>query len=621
MSKKYTVKDTQSGKTITFNWNGESDPTDDDIEEVFSRVRASSQPSIQPISNKPVLQTPTPAIAGSSGTIASSPFGAQYAREARQERGDIAKNAISFGLPFLATGLSAGYAIPASGALSATGEVLGQKVSDLITGQRTPTDELVSQGLTSGAGGLFGEGVGRGLVGLAGKGLSTFAKGFDPSTQALANKYGMTLPASAVTTNRAVPLIESVAGKSVFGNKLTQMTLRAEEALTKEADRFISRMNSTPDGSNVGVKVSEGLKNYRTRFMTTKNQLYDAAMLKKGDVNLIPTETIRVLDDIIGEIKNTANPDLASLKYFQKLKKGLAGGDGAADFVSKNFPPKVLEMMKAQGKIADASGVDGTMVLNTIKQIGRDANFNSTKPVAVGFDAELKRIGATLSGEFDDALGRVRPDLKTALDRANAAYRDGIGKLNSEFGRKIKKFTDAGQYDKIAETVLNKSTSIDDLPKIFEVVGEDGKQALKANLADRMLGSTKRNAKQVFTPSSIDKTIKEYGDARLKAIYTPEEYSALKELSKLTYAVGAAQKVAEGSQTTFTAKIAGLVTLAFTNPVLALQFFASDAAFAAAISSKVGQQFLRSGYKIPQVIQTAVPAASRVAGQSLSQQP
>jgi len=73
------------------------------------------------------------------------------------------------------------------------------------------------------------------------------------------------------------------------------------------------------------------------------------------------------------------------------------------------------------------------------------------------------------------------------------------------------------------------------------VVGEDGKKALKANLADRMMGETKRNAKQVFTPSILDKTIKQFGDARLKAIYTPEEYNALKELSKLT----SAKKVAD----------------------------------------------------------------------------
>ena len=44
-----------------------------------------------------------------------------------------------------------------------------------------------------------------------------------------------------------------------------------------------------------------------------------------------------------------------------------------------------------------------------------------------------------------------------------------------------------------------------------------------------MIGETKRNAGGKFTPSSIDKTLKEYGDARLQAIYTPEEYQAASE--------------------------------------------------------------------------------------------
>lgn len=566
---------------------------------------------------QPTIHKPTFATAGSTETIASSPFGKDYAKQATQERGDIAKNTIAFGLPFLATGLSAGTAIPAAGALSATGEAVGQKVSDLITGQRTPTNDLLRQSAGAGIGGLVGEGVGRGLVGIAGKALAPFANGYTPEIDALAKKYGMTLPASSTTTNRAVPLIESIAGKSAFGNKLTQMTLKAEESLTRAADDVIAKIGSSPDASNAGIKIADGMNRYRSRFMDTKNALYDAAKINKGDVTLNPQNTISVLDDIISEIKNTANPDMGSLKYFQQLKKGLAGaGDEMRDKLAKQgFNANAIEKIMSQQKIQ--VGVDGTKALNTIKQIRRDTNPKLTTPIATGFEAELRKIGATLSDEFDNALTQARPDLAEALAKANSAYKEGITKLNSEFGKKIKRYSDAGQFDKIAESVLNRSTSVDDIPKIFEVVGEDGKNALKANLADRMIGETKRNAKQAFTPSIIDKTIKQFGDARLKAIYTPEEYNALKELSKLTYAVGAAQKVAEGSQTTFTAKMAGIFTLAFTNPPLALQFLTSDAAFAKAISSKAGQQYLRSGSQLSPVTKFAVPSATRVAGQSL----
>jgi len=43
----YTVKDTQTGKTITFRWSGEQPPTDADMEQVFSEARQSSAPQTQ----------------------------------------------------------------------------------------------------------------------------------------------------------------------------------------------------------------------------------------------------------------------------------------------------------------------------------------------------------------------------------------------------------------------------------------------------------------------------------------------------------------------------------------------------------------------------------------------
>lgn len=610
MPRKYTVKDTQTGKSITFSWDGSDDPTDADFEEVFAEARKSFTPNTQ---RQPLK--PTTAGASTTGTIASSPFAKQYQQQAAGERGDIAKNVISFGLPFLATGLTAGAAIPAAGALAATGEALGTKVGDVIAGRRTPNEEVISSSLGAGIGGLAGEGIGRGLVGLTGKALTGFSRGYDPQIDALAKRYGMTLPASASTTNRAVPLLESISGKSLFGNKLTQMTIDAETKLTKIADDFISKIDATPDASSAGIKIADGMKNYEQTFRATKNSLYDLAKIKKGDVAVKPTSTIKVIDEIIGDINNSANPNMAELSYFQRLRDGLSGGDETEAFVAKTFPPQVLEAMKKQGKFTASSGVDGTTVLNTVRNLNRKVNFNSADPISTGYQGELKRIAATLSDEFDTALATSKPEMAEALARANATYKEGIGKLNSTYGKKIKKLSDAGQYDKIADAILNKSTSVDDIPKIFEVVGEDGKNALRSNLAKNILGDAKRNAKQVFTPSIIDKTLKQVGDARLKAIYTPEEYNALKEISKLTYAVGAAQRVAEGSQTTFTAKMSGIIASVFFDPLTSLKLLMGDAAVASAIASKGGQRLLRGGFKLPQYVSPAVSTATRTAGQ------
>lgn len=57
---RYTVKDTSTNKTITFEWNGADAPTDTDMEEVFASARgAQAQPEEQPLSTQ--YQTPTEA--------------------------------------------------------------------------------------------------------------------------------------------------------------------------------------------------------------------------------------------------------------------------------------------------------------------------------------------------------------------------------------------------------------------------------------------------------------------------------------------------------------------------------------------------------------------------------
>ncbi len=630
MPKKYTVKDNQTGRTITFNWNQDVPPTDTDMEEVFKSAREQFNPIQKPTTAQSdatsqmmmpkqtantngmgvmdVLRSTVP-IAGTS--IPNIALGSP------QQKGAYAKTLISTGLPFLSSGLSAPLAPFMAGAMGASGEILGTKAEDLLTGNETPKEKVVSDAITSMLLNAGGEGIGRLFVGATNKALSPFAKGYQPEIDQLANKYGMTLPASATTTNRAVPLLESVSGKSAFGNKLTQMTINAEKKLTDLADDFITKIDKTPDASVAGIKSSEGLKQFENTFREQKNKLYDIANIKKGDVTVNPQETIQTLDDIISEIRNSANPNSKALNYFTKLKNGLSKGDAVQSQLQKQgFNESTIQKIMKQQKVP--TGIDATTIRNTIKQLNREINFG-TSEYATGFQSELRKVGATLSNEFDDALGSARPDLKSALDKANAVYKEGISKLNSSYGKVIRKYSEAGQYSKIADAVLNKSTPVEDIPKIFEIVGDEGKDALRANLADRMIGEAKRNAKDVFTPSQLDKTIKQFGEKRLQAIYTPEEFQTLKDFSKLASVIGNAQKVAEGSQTTFTAKMSGVIALSLTNPLLAMKFLTSDAVFAKIISSKLGQNMLRGGYKLPQFIQQAVPNATRVSAQSLMQ--
>ncbi len=50
---KYTVQDTRTGKTVTFEWNGESPPTEADMEQVFTEARVGQSPGTTPAVSRP----------------------------------------------------------------------------------------------------------------------------------------------------------------------------------------------------------------------------------------------------------------------------------------------------------------------------------------------------------------------------------------------------------------------------------------------------------------------------------------------------------------------------------------------------------------------------------------
>lgn len=563
--------------------------------------------------------TPSFAPPGTSETIASSPFGEQYSQMARDDRGDIAKNVISFGLPFLATGLTAGAGIPAAGALSATGEALGTKVKDLITGRQTPTDEVIRNSALSGAMGLGGELLGRGIAGVAKKAIAPFAGSYDNATEKLAAKYGVPTTASMVNRGRAVPLIESISGKSVFGDKLRIVVENAEKQLTQQADDLIRGIGNS-DPSNAGLVVSRGIKNTEKVFYETKNKLYAAAKMAKGDVSVNTDNTIRVLDETIARLGDVKGNKPAILKELKSLRNGLGSdADNVADQMrKKGISEKLIKQYVVENGLGAAPGADGVTIKNTIQKLQKQIDFADKDPITTGYQADLRRITATLSEDFDSALGQARPELKSAIEKANSFYKENIKKLNTSYGQNIQKFSESEQWDKIAAAVLNKNTSVDDIPKIFEVVGDDGKVALKAELLERLIGSQKRNANQVFTPSMLDKTIKNFGKKRLAAIYTPEEMMKIKDLSKLATSLGYGQRVTEGSQTTFLARMMGILGSGlFLDPITSIKIFAGDAAMSSFIASRVGQRLLRQGYQLPKYLAPAVSSATRVGAQAV----
>lgn len=696
---KYT--NTKTGQTF----NSPKPLSADQLEELFSLGSQIPKPVPFIPSSTAVNIYPKPQVPQRMGLLETAkmfmPTGAsgviQGMYSSPRKQAEAVQNVVEYGLPILAAPLTGGWSIPAAAGLGGVGSVLGQQAKDLMLGERTPNQELLQRGITSAVLTGAGQGIGVGATKFIGGAKAPFASTFDAPTEELAKKYGIETTASMVNKSRAVPLVEALSGKSLFGDRLRQVVQNAEQKVTNVADNLVNKIGNA-DATEAGLAIKNGIQRTEKTFYETKDVLYNAAQLKKGDVKINPQRTIQILDETIARLEDVAGKKPAILSKLKQLRSGLdpnmqmsdqlkkqgfnpetiqkimqqkSGGqipvfknsNEAIAFGEKATPQQVekLKQLKVQAETElkpleeqyyslpvgqrprelaqrvqqagskrmfyreaiesyKGEGIDGVTALNTIRALKRDINFADKNPITQGYDADLRKVSVTLQDEFDNALGQSKPEIADALKKANSFYKENIQKLNTGYGKKIQQLVDAGQYDKISSAILNRNTSIQDIPKIFEVVGDEAKNNIKANLLQNLIGESKRNANQVFTANMLDKTIKQFGEQKLAAIYTPEELNTLKDIAKLSTSIGYGQRVAEGSQTTFLARLAGLTGMAFIEPITALRLFMGDAAISRFIASPTGQQWLKQGFKMSPITQYAIPSATRVAGQRLGAQ-
>lgn len=108
----YTVKDTQTGKTVTFRWDGTEPPTDDDMADVFTEARGQTEDApAAPLDT--AVETPDNSSSGMAPAIAT---GAAY----------LAGSVLPRALPFV--NKAASYVAGSPGAQRAVGTALGAAV-------------------------------------------------------------------------------------------------------------------------------------------------------------------------------------------------------------------------------------------------------------------------------------------------------------------------------------------------------------------------------------------------------------------------------------------------------------------------------------------------------------
>ena len=283
-------------------------------------------------------------------------------------------------------------------------------------------------------------------------------------------------------------------------------------------------------------------------------------------------------------------------------------GSGADAEVS--FDPVALEKQGPAKTGRPVAGVEARNLLAARRELNQRLAGSYADPFTAANKGALKKVAATMDEELTAAIGAQNPALAAKLADANRVYSEGIGKINSAFGKNIHKLSKAGQYDKIAQSVVNSRVSVEDIPRIMEVAGAEGTEGMRAAvLAD--LVSKAKGAGGELRPEGLSRAIKGFGEDRLQALLEPEQMAKLTDIANLSRSLQKGQKVTEGSQTAFVGRYLSEGAAALAHPVLAFKVLVGDVAFNRFVASKVGQRWLTTGFPLAPGVKAALRQAPR----------
>jgi hypothetical protein len=427
-----------------------------------------------------------------------------------------------------------------------------------------------------------------------GRGIAPFAGSVDREAVEAAQRQGVQLPASALSDSKVVPLIEKTAEKSLIGGgKITEMVEQAGTRLNQVADDLVRVTGESPDMTAVGKKIQTGFQKYQDDFDTLSGQLYDAFDEKLGNPTASFEKTKQALESIIRQKKKSLDPKAAQeVAYYEKALANITKKQGGT-------ATRESAILGADGKpIPVEVTTPNTAKFNNLKQtrtdVGRQLK-NRLDPFTTGDKANLEAVYAALSEDMNRTVNAIDPALGSELEKATNFFREGLEKMNSAYGKKIAQFAD--QPDKILPAIISPSTSVEDIPRIYEVIGKENVPAVQSAFLDNFFKDA-RGTSDIFQPTGITRQINKYGDETLKAVLTPEQYKVVKDLETLSKSLGKGSKIGEGSQTAFLAKTAAIFGSTFANPVLAFKLFVGDALFNKFITSSAGQKFLTEGLEL-----------------------
>jgi hypothetical protein len=367
--------------------------------------------------------------------------------------------------------------------------------------------------------------------------LAPFGKSVDKAAIAAAEATGVKLPVSAVSKNHFVQGLEALGAKGFFGGKVSRKIEAANQALRNYADDIVK---NSPTLSEAGAEIADAFNRYKDKFIRIKNKLYERASLPEvGESGEILRPGVFV------------NPgkSVGFAREILEKKTSAAGVLGKAEDLDifKSVVDKLSKWPVAAG-----------VIKATIDELDEIIG-SSAQPFAMKTKGALMKLSASLRDELDEAIKVQRPDIAKHLETANKFYNDGRIRLNSSYGKAIKKFADAKQFDQIIPAVVKPGMSVDDVPRILGVVGKKNVPLLQKAVVRDILGSAGSVTGEVaFKPAGVAQAIKRWKPETLKALLPPGLYKKVMDVKTVSEALGRGSRITQGSQTAFLTKIAEL---------------------------------------------------------------
>jgi hypothetical protein len=391
--------------------------------------------------------------------------------------------------------------------------------------------------------------------------------------QEIAEKYGIQLPASAVTDSKLVEVAEQAAAKGAFGGRFYKLVDDGLEKLSKIGDEVLTSVGGAKSAEEAGGRVLEGITKLQDDFIKTKTDLYNRIPDKGANglegVLISADDTVAFLEDVVDRLARRADiVDTPELSFYQKLLNGLTE---TADEVRR---PKEITALQLR---------------EVLKGVGLATKFDSG--IKTGDAATIQKLYASLSDTLDNALEVSRPDLGTALKEANEFYAETVGILQGRLIKNLQNLTD--RPDKVFEIITRPTTSVEDIRQIVKLAGDN-----KADLQAAFINEALKKSTDVggdLKATALQRLMKAFGPEKLEAVLDSNQIQVLSDMAELSTAIAKGKKIAEGSQTAFTGRVMAELFGFFVNPIIAIKLIAADAALSKFIFSDKGQQFLLNG--------------------------